>query len=569
MKDTRSASQILFGFLPEQTVDIKGGVWKVKDWRFPIKNSGIDSATLRREIIRQAQPWALKGMDGGFVKSLSAGRDISVYTLDVNNGVDLEPFPKLWICSNCKRVHNQPDSKCECGNRRGDAQIFFVGYHQVCGAIRAPYIPKCKQHKQVKVTFPGTSTASEIVFSCPVCDVVIKKGFGIVQCSCGEGNLTFQPHRASSVYTPRSVVIVNPPSKERISTITQAGGPPKALSWVVEGMLSRTVEDMAPSKDSLRMQLEAQSLPEHIIEEMLKVVSDSPDYSSEIEIDLPHDLRVSAESEAVIIALATIESRVQLEDLKNEYDIQSELGNTYRVVYPSKIKEAGLFSVDLIEKFPVLTGHFGYTRGDHEPGKGRLVPFKSKKSQGFQVYSEIAETEALFFRLDPLRVVDWLRVRGHSLPKCSTEVEARKVILSQCALPSAVDDVQDTVGSDILTLVHSFSHRFIRLIALTAGIDMNSLSELLVPSNLGFFIYAASRGDFVLGGLQALFETELHILLDSMIYDEHRCALDPGCSDSGGACMACLHVGEPSCRYFNRFLDRGILFGSEGYFRDF
>jgi hypothetical protein len=29
--------------------------------------------------------------------------------------------------------------------------------------------------------------------------------------------------------------------------------------------------------------------------------------------------------------------------------------------------------------------------------------------------------------------------------------------------------------------------------------------------------------------------------------------------------MACLHLGEPSCRYYNRFLDRSVLFGARGY----
>ena len=53
---------------------------------------------------------------------------------------------------------------------------------------------------------------------------------------------------------------------------------------------------------------------------------------------------------------------------------------------------------------------------------------------------------------------------------------------------------------------------------------------MLVPSHLGFFVYAAARGDFVLGGLQAVFETELDRLLDEFVGGEHRCAMDPGCT---------------------------------------
>jgi hypothetical protein len=57
--------------------------------------------------------------------------------------------------------------------------------------------------------------------------------------------------------------------------------------------------------------------------------------------------------------------------------------------------------------------------------------------------------------------------------------------------------------------------------------------------------------------------------LDRLLHDftegEHRCALDPGCAKAGGACVACLHLGEPSCRLFNGFLDRGCLSGPQGY----
>lgn len=103
--------------------------------------------------------------------------------------------------------------------------------------------------------------------------------------------------------------------------------------------------------------------------------------------------------------------------------------------------------------------------------------------------------------------------------------------------------------------------------AVHAGIERNALSELLVPSHLSFFVYAASKGDFVLGGLQAVFESDLDTFLKALVDDEHRCALDPGCERGGGACSACLHIGEPSCRWFNTRLSRLALFGSNGYLR--
>ncbi|RDI73969.1 hypothetical protein Gocc_2066 [Gaiella occulta] len=78
-------------------------------------------------------------------------------------------------------------------------------------------------------------------------------------------------------------------------------------------------------------------------------------------------------------------------------------------------------------------------------------------------------------------------------------------------------------------------------------------------------MFAASRGDFVLGGLQALFENDLDKALREVVHGEPRCALDPGCTRNGSACAVCLHVGEPSCRYYNQFLARTTLFGPDGY----
>jgi ATP-dependent helicase YprA (DUF1998 family) len=174
----------------------------------------------------------------------------------------------------------------------------------------------------------------------------------------------------------------------------------------------------------------------------------------------------------------------------------------------------------------------------------------------------------LFLRLDPLRVARWLEQRGHRLEVYSDARTARLAIIRAAFIPPPGSDPPQIAdaGSEVLTLVHSLSHRFIRHAAVHAGVDRNSLSEFLVPLHLGFFVFAAARGGFVLGGLQALFEKELDQLLETVVYSEHRCALDPGCNRSGAACIACLHLGEPSCRWFNRFLARGTLHGPQGYF---
>lgn len=566
MKDYRSASQILFGFLPEQTVDLKGGIWKVKDWNHPCIRNEIDTDSLRREIVRQAEAWRFSGMDGGYVSHLESNATLNVVTLNEDNGVEVEPFPKSWICKSCKRVFGQPDIPCPCGASGVKGQLHFVGYHDLCGTVRTPYIRPCPEHKQVRITFPGTSSAAEIKFDCPVCNRVLSKGFGHVPCTCGKGNLTFNVHRSSSVYTPRNVVIVNPPSKERIRAITEAGGPPKALAWMVDGMATKTVEEVPTSKESLRRSLVQQGLPPDAIEKMLEALGESPAVAQESDVILPEASRVDAEAQAVTVALATLESRVRLEDLsEGNLTASGAIRNLYDKAYPDALETAGLQAVDLIEKFPVLTGHFGYTRGEHTPGASLLKPFRDKR--GYRVYADIAETEALFVRMNPVKVARWLEDNGFELPAYTGPRSARIAILEAAVLPGVHSEGLNTPGEALLELVHSYAHRFLRIAAVHAGIERHSLSELLVPLHLGFFVYAAARGDFVLGGLQAVYESELDRLLRAVVFDEHRCALDPGCLESGGACMACLHVGEPSCRYFNRYLNRDLLFGQHGYLR--
>lgn len=556
MTESRSASQILFGYLPDQTVDVRGGVWKVKSWRVPHDERNIDVEALRRELCRLAAPWQASGRDGGFVQDLLTSRArVKVQSLDRDRGVELEPFPRIWICSGCGRLYNSPDAKCLCGSSGRKGQLHFVGYCEQCGDICEPWIPQCPTHRQCKIVFPGTASGSEIVFSCPSCNVQLRRGFGFPSCRCG-GRFTFNVHRAASVYTPRSVVIVNPPSPERMRQIDEAGGGPRALSWVLDGMVELSMVAARPDEASLRRQLAAQGLAATVIESMLNAAKSAGGLSTgSADLGLPTGVPEEAENQAVTVALALSESRTRAEDLIASVEPQSELGILYRGRYPEAIAEAGLERVELIDKFPVLTGQYGYTRGSFEPGASRLRAYR-ERSGDYIVYGDIGETEALFVRLLPTRVAKWLTVRGYTLESWTDGRTAHIAILKACANGAA---------EDILGLIHSYAHRLIRLTAVHAGIERNSLSELLVPLNLGFFLYAAARGDFVLGGLQAVIETELHRFLREFVRGEHRCALDPGCSQGGGACVACLHLGEPSCRLFNTKLDRAMLTGHQGY----
>lgn len=566
MREFRSGSQILFGYLPEQTVDLGGRVWKVKKWNQTIPAS-IDETALREELLRQAVAWERNGTDGDFVNDIRRGVPIHVQTLNTTAGVEVEPYPRVWICKRCQSVSNDADQQCRCGSNSW-GQFHFVGFHD-CGALREPWIPRCPQHNQARIRFPGTSSAAEIIVECPECHLVIRRGLGMPNCDCGNGRVTFTVHRAARVYTPRNVVIVNPPTPQRVRELRDAGGAARALKWVLDGMATQNARELGRTRTAFLSQLLdqgfEQSSAEILAENAVQLGQINDDDTTAI--NLPEVQREEAESQAVNIAMATFESRVLINDLLDSVQPGTELHSLYQHRYPEAVISTGLAGVEFIDRFPVLTGNFGFTRGDAAPGATRLVAFRDRRGE-YSIHADIAQTEALFIRLDPLRVVNWLENRGHTLNCYSDAYTARLAIIQSCLIPPPGSDPPDQpqVGSDVLSLIHSLSHRFIRLAAVHAGVDRNSLSEFLVPMHLGFFVFAAARGGFVLGGLQALFETELAQLLDEIVFAEHRCALDPGCNRSGSACAACLHLGEPSCRYFNRFLGRDYLHGTQGYF---
>ena len=561
MREYRSGSQILFGHLPEQTVDADGGIWKVKRWNDPKVESTIDTGALREELIRAASPWRDNAQDGGFVDDMFQQRPVRVRSLNKDEGIWCEQFPRLYLCQTCKRLHDDPIGRCECGQRRKRGQLPFVGYHDACGSIKTPYVRKCSKHGQRAVKFPGTASAAELIFYCPVCNDVIHRGFGAA-CDCDQGGaLSFTVHRSGTVFKPRGISIINPPKRETLAQIEQAGGGERALEWVLSGMTGRRLTDSAPaqSPESIRRLLEDRGFNAATIDAMVAAMPAGP-AAQATGPALPIVIRSTAEREARQIALATFESRITITNLLVRAEVPS-VRSLYEATYPAALARAGLERVELIDRFPVLTAQFGYTRGSSAPGEGRLRTYRDSNGD-YTVYGELAQTEALLLRLDPLKVHTWLVGRGLPIAPAEDARAAASVIISAMGPFEAPSDTTVRVTE----LVHSYSHAFIKRAAVFAGIERSALSELVLPTALSIFIYAAARGDFVLGGLQALFESELHHLLDGLVEDEHRCALDPGCEDSGAACAVCLHLGEPSCRMFNTTLSRKALAGGAGYF---
>lgn len=372
-------------------------------------------------------------------------------------------------------------------------------------------------------------------------------------------------HRAAVVFSPRFAVLVNPPDPATAARLRAGGGGARALEWVVDGMPGNDPTEGRQTIAGLLEGFRQMGLSEETAQDLALQAAErgEVDGGGAIPITLPDSIRGKAQEEALSMASAVAGGRTQVSDMVD--GTTPPLRTLYEGAYGDAIRAAGLESVDLLANFPVATLGFGFTRGDMSPGAARLVPFRERGH--IRAYASLSKTEALLFRLDPLAVHANLVSTGHALPAARDSRAARLAILQQLDVPWPTQEEYQPLGGSVLSLLHSYSHRTIRRLAAFSGIERDGLAEYLLPHHLGFVIYAASRGDFVLGGLQAVFETSLHRLLDDIVSGESRCALDPGCRSGGGACIACLHLGEPSCRWFNRFLDRADLFGEHGFLR--
>ena len=562
MKTSRGVSQVVFNFLPQQTFDHADRVWKVDRWSEP-RILHIDIDVVREALRRVAYPWTTNGLDGGFAERLS-DEELRVVSPSEDGGVRAVPFPELWYCRKCRRLAKSQDNPCVCGNSRW-GQLAFVAFHD-CGRLETPWVPSCPQHGQRRVNLPKSASISEMVFDCPLCQKVIARGFPFVKCPCGKGTYQHQPPRAAVVYTPRSTVIVNPPSASEAAQLKTESGREQVLEWVLRGLRERKPLEGAKTVDSIVASMVASGVEEKVAK--VAAAAAAAEDATIQQAPAPQaslsgeSLELASEA-ALLVAYATASGRTLVSDLAAH--APPALQPRYAVKYPKAIRESGLEAVELLDEFPVMNASFGFTRGGHPAGQSNLQWFKTANGAP-RVHGQLSKTEALLFRLDPAKVLEWLVANGHGLQSKTDPRDARVEILRHARIPAAGDDPSvETVGANVLRLLHSYSHRVMRRISKFAGIDRDSLSEYLIPEHLTFAIYAAARGDFVLGGLQALFEHDLAEAIEEIVRGEHRCALDPGCTTHGGACVACLHVGEPSCRLFNQFLDRRTLFGARSF----
>ncbi|MFY3302968.1 hypothetical protein ACOTEY_17490 [Achromobacter xylosoxidans] len=240
------------------------------------------------------------------------------------------------------------------------------------------------------------------------------------------------------------------------------------------------------------------------------------------------------------------------------------------------MKKLGFADLGLIREFDLCRFTHGYTRVSATPileKRGQNVPvrlrlFDSLRNGKRPIYVVTQANEAVYVRLDPEAVYTWLQAVGvGDLPEWNKDSTIKLGgRLLEVAQPfgryfSMLKEDDAATYRYVYTLLHTFSHVFMKNIAELSGLDLGSMGEYIFPLDLAFVVYRSGT-TMDLGNLSALWRNENNRFLARLLESSaHRCNSGRLCDTAGGACPDCIMVPETSCVAQNQLLSRAVLKG--------
>ena len=499
-----------------------------------------------------------------------------------------ERFPNTYLCRTCglfMTVRPGEDAPA-CPARHGTmTQFQFAEVHN-CGLLRELRPPRCANgcHASMQLQNWRALSVGQWFWRCSRCGARSDSGL-IRYCNeCRSGHTIVQRVPQTSVYYPQQLTVLNPPTRATYGGLVgdgiRAASVGQLIGAVPPGLDALRAAAGADPGDALTQVLETckalglspgDPMYEQLVARARAAGAGSGNWRDDVDaLGLsPERLEVVGD-EALALALAADASPLTVDDLIANPPAPAlvPLYQEYRALF-SRYRFA---DVTLLRELPVAHIVAGYTRVSSRAVQrtrsgDRTTWFKffpDPRSGRYPMYGTRGETEGLLVRIDPLEIIRWLADSGIvPNPDATTADEARRWLLGVCEPVIDVFNPPDhRITAAVLGLVHSMAHRFMKALAARCGLNADSLAEYLFPSAAAFLIYANTRSEFVLGGIEHVFRFDLGDALAELDADP-RCVFDPPCRRSfGGACAACLHTSEVACERFNTVLDRNVLFGT-------
>lgn len=615
---TRGLGQVLFNYLPDATLDYDRGscICKVAEVRL----SGIERIDSRR-ILDEIQAYVSRW--GDRVRGLPDIRRPDLFVFGTPEEVIFNVYPLVFECRNCRAAVSFPNEQqflaqvrnrsCRwCGG--GLIQIYHVLVHE-CGNLKSLWVPRCGNHRgspsRVVLDFRSSQKARDFRWVCRDCGSELrpinrpcdwcKPDGGSEEKSEGESGsrtpmMRAIPHRANAAYYAHHITLVNVdyedvaelrdhPDRERLLVEAYLRDS-YATEELLEGVRTERDPDLVRADQLRRRAAELPDEPDRA--RLLQAAETLEALAQGRKAEVPKESATYGIGEGAFKELfehVKLRGTCRLSGIREAREAAERLrpgrGAMFDLVELA-YREAKISEIKLVSDFPIVTAVFGYTRVGFDPEsvlgdtevRTTFNAFPSLRMSRevlvdkVPVFLNVAETEALFIRLDPVELVGWL---GRRLPEYVREVprterEARLWLLQNVG---EVDRFVTRAGMTPITravfgVAHTMSHVFIRATALLGGIERTGLGEYLFPRIGGFLVFNANT-IFNLGGLTTLFEESLLELVETATLDPlaRECVYDPVCSEHwDGSCHACTHLGEMACSFFNRGMSRSYVYGS-------
>ena len=194
----RSATQILFGHLPGQTIDMHGGVWKVDSWRNP-RFIRVDSTALRERAGSPCPPLVNEGQRRRLRSTRRERRQHPSIERRSQERCRHHTIPRDLPVPGVQSHPKRRSKECQCGASSW-GQLHFVGYH-TCGEITEPLDPALHNSRS------GQSRLSRVI-RCPPDQICLP---------CLLGRTPARLRLQSLPVWPRQHVLQRSPSSGRFS----------------------------------------------------------------------------------------------------------------------------------------------------------------------------------------------------------------------------------------------------------------------------------------------------------------------------------------------------------------
>lgn len=622
MKDEmrRGRSQVIWRYTPGATFRYnETGGW-CRTSGITLSNPGPLTGALLSAVSLTLSRWKAIGPTGYPDPAIFANK----YSVGEPYQVSYDIWPTVFTCRRCGRVQfykdidklRQVNDRLSCGNCKDRDLLRQVPYAYVCecGRIDSVYISSQGHHSHHIELFDRGSF-QESYWYCRTCGIPLyrnaKEGLGFRSCQCapkkGKRGILLEDSR---VYYSQSLDLVDIEPKALapwqdnkhfsellLAALLRLPAYSPAHLHDLAGWKPKET-DLSPELQAMRTMLLQRGMNDLEVDAMLNESAKQgggdpwPAYHSNLSdiqdlIDA-RDWKDSRQTvEYVFVRDEPSATAISLDQLINEADSRGYQASAKRYKEERQLaSELGLVRLQIVQSLPILLAGIGYSRyygsprdSDEDNGSSAtLLPYPLQEGK-IPIYVARNTTEALMYELDPWRVAAFLVVNlGIVVPKevISSDRRLTAWLLarndrllaageSHLILRSYEQEAGVTIDqTSALTfgLLHTVSHVLKATAHRYVGIDADSLAEYLFPAHTAGLLYASTHVEFTLGGIDSVFRSNLKQWFGSARDYAANCSFDPVCSQSGGACLACLYP-KFGCAYFNRTISRSFLFGGK------